>query len=56
VVPGRSVRTCVEPHAGRPVVLRCDLESFFASVTRSRARGFFDRLGVEDEVAAALAG
>ncbi|CCH86539.1 RNA-directed DNA polymerase from retron Mx65 (modular protein) [Modestobacter italicus] len=38
-VPGRSVRTAVAPHAGSPVVLRMDLEAFFASVAAERVRG-----------------
>ncbi|WP_218938375.1 reverse transcriptase family protein [Modestobacter altitudinis] len=38
-VPGRSVRTAVAPHAGSPVVLRMDLEAFFASVAAARVHG-----------------
>ncbi len=38
-VPGRSVRTAVAPHAGFPVLLRMDLEAFFASVAAERVRG-----------------
>ena len=38
-VPGRSVRTTVAPHAGAAVVLRMDLESFFASIPAGRIHG-----------------
>jgi hypothetical protein len=38
-VPGRSVRTAVAPHAGSPVVLRMDLEAFFASIAGMQTRG-----------------
>lgn len=38
-VPGRSVRTAAEPHAGRAVVLGMDLEAFFASVPAQRVWG-----------------
>jgi RNA-directed DNA polymerase len=38
-VAGRSVRTAVAPHAGSPVVLRMDLEAFFASIGAERVRG-----------------
>ncbi len=39
--PGRSVRTFVAPHVGHEVVLRMDLEDFFASTARDpdRIRG-----------------
>ena len=38
-VPGRSVRTAAEPHAGSAVVLGMDLEAFFASVSAQRVWG-----------------
>jgi hypothetical protein len=38
-VPGRSVRTAVAPHAGAAVVLRMDLEAFFAGVAAERVHG-----------------
>ncbi len=43
--PGGSVRTYALPHAGRPVVLRLDLESFFASVTVARVCGIWRSAG-----------
>jgi RNA-directed DNA polymerase len=38
-VPGRSVRTAVAPHAGADVVLRMDLEGFFAGIAAERVHG-----------------
>jgi hypothetical protein len=38
-VPGRSVRTAVAPHAGSAVVLRMDLEAFFAGIPAERVHG-----------------
>ncbi|WP_369136794.1 reverse transcriptase family protein [Modestobacter versicolor] len=38
-VPGRSVRTAVEPHCGSAVVLRMDLEAFFPGIAAGRVRG-----------------
>ena len=35
-VPGRSPYTFAAPHAGRPVVIRLDITSFFAAVTAPR--------------------
>jgi RNA-directed DNA polymerase len=55
-VQGRSVRTFVAPHVGRPVVVRMDLEDFFASVSRARVVALFRRVGYPRPVAAALAG
>jgi hypothetical protein len=55
-VPGHSVRTFVAPHVGRALVLRMDLEDFFASVSRARVAATFRRVGYPRRVAAALAG
>ncbi len=54
--PGGSVRTYALPHAGRPVVLRLDLESFFASVTVARVYGIWRSAGYPEPVAHRLAG
>jgi hypothetical protein len=40
-VAGRSVRTAVAPHAGSAMVLRMDLEAFFASIAAGRVHGLF---------------
>ncbi len=54
--PGGSVRSYAAPHAGRPVVLRLDLESFFASVTVARVHGIWRTAGYPEPVAHGLAG
>lgn len=47
----RSVRTFAAPHAGTRVVVRCDLEDFFAAVGGGRVRALFVALGYPDAVA-----
>lgn len=54
--PGGSVRSYAAPHADRPVVLRLDLEAFFASVTVSRVYGIWRTAGYPEPVAHCLAG
>jgi hypothetical protein len=56
-VPGRSVRTAVSPHAGRAVVLRMDLESFFAGIAAERVHGLLLGVaGLPEPVAHVLTG
>ncbi|MCZ2818319.1 reverse transcriptase family protein [Modestobacter sp. VKM Ac-2984] len=56
-VPGRSVRTAVAPHAGSAVVLRMDLEAFFASVAAGRVHGLLLGVaGLPEPVAHVLTG
>ena len=52
---GRNVRTAAEPHVGRRVLLRLDLEEFFPSVTFGRVRGLLVALGYGYPVATTLA-
>jgi RNA-directed DNA polymerase len=54
--PGGSVRSYAAPHAERPVVLRLDLEAFFASVTVARVYGIWRAAGYPEPVAHCLAG
>ena len=54
--PGRSVATYAAPHAGQAVVLRMDLESFFASVSAGRVYGILRTAGYPEPVAHCLAG
>lgn len=54
--PGGSVRSYAAPHAGRPVVVRLDLEAFFASVSVSRVYGIWRSAGYPEPVAHCLAG
>jgi hypothetical protein len=55
-VPGRDVRSFVAPHVGRAVVVRLDLEDFFASVGRARVVALLRRVGYPRAVARTLAG
>jgi hypothetical protein len=55
-VPGRSVRTAVTPHAGSTVVIRFDLEAFFASIPAGRVWGLFRTAGLPEAVAHTLTG
>jgi hypothetical protein len=53
-VPGRSPHTFAAPHAGRPVVIRLDVTSFFASVTAARVYGLLRTAGYPEPVAHAV--
>jgi RNA-directed DNA polymerase len=53
-VPGRSPHTFAAPHAGRPLVIRLDVMSFFASVTAARVYGLLRSAGFPEPVAHAL--
>jgi len=53
---GRSVATFAAPHAGQAVVVRMDLEGFFASVTVGRVFGLLRTAGYPEPVAHRLAG
>ena len=55
-VPGRSVRSAVADHAGSTVVIRLDLESFFASIAAARVGGVLRRAGLPAEVARTVTG
>ncbi|HEY8583469.1 MAG TPA: reverse transcriptase family protein [Capillimicrobium sp.] len=52
--PGRSVRTHAEAHVGAAVVMRFDLEDFFASVGPGRVWAIFRAAGYPEAVAHAL--
>jgi hypothetical protein len=53
-VRGRSARTHALQHTGRTVVLRLDLEDFFASIEAGRIYGIFRTCGYPEAVAHAL--
>ncbi len=55
-VPGCSVRTAVEPHAGSIVVIRLDLEAFYDSISAGRVWGVLCRAGYPEPVAHAITG
>jgi retron-type reverse transcriptase len=53
-VPGRSIVTNAEPHAGRAVVVNLDLKDFFPSITFRRVKGLFHALGYSEHLATVL--
>ena len=53
---GRSVASYAAPHAGQQVLVRMDLEGFFAAVGVGRVYGIFRTAGYPEPVAHALAG
>jgi RNA-directed DNA polymerase len=55
-VRGRSARTHAGVHAGRRVVVRVDLEDFFAGVAAARVYGIFRSAGYPEGVAHVLTG
>jgi RNA-directed DNA polymerase len=55
-VAGRSARSHAAEHAGAAVVVRLDLEDFFASVTAGRVFGIFRTAGYSEGVAHKLTG
>jgi RNA-directed DNA polymerase len=55
-VRGRSARTHAALHVGQEVVLRLDLEDFFASVAAGRVFGIFRSAGYPEPVAHVLTG
>jgi RNA-directed DNA polymerase len=52
--PGNSVRDFVEPHTGRELLLRFDLEDFFPSLSAARVLRVFLTAGYPESVARAL--
>ncbi len=55
-VKGRSVATHAALHAGRSLVIRFDLETFFTTVSAFRAHSIFRAAGYSDEVSGLLLG
>lgn len=54
--PGRSVTSFVAPHVGRTIVLKMDLQDFFATITAARVVSIFLTAGYPEPVARRLAG
>ncbi|MES2657307.1 MAG: reverse transcriptase family protein [Verrucomicrobiota bacterium] len=52
--PGCSVRDFVEPHTGKALLVRFDLEDFFPSITAARVLQIFLTAGYPETVARAL--
>jgi hypothetical protein len=55
-VRGRSVRTAVAPHVGADVVIRVDLQSFFASIPAGRIWNLLRVAGLPEGVAHTITG
>jgi RNA-directed DNA polymerase len=55
-VPGRSVRTAVKAHTRSTVVIRADVEGFFASVSAPRVWGVLRLAGLPEAVAHTVTG
>jgi len=55
-VRGRSVLSLAQTHSGQALLLRMDLEEFFASIGAARVLRVFRGLGYPDEVARSLTG
>jgi RNA-directed DNA polymerase len=53
--PGRSIASNAAPHAGKPVLLKLDIQDFFPSLHVGRVRGLLISLGYAYPVAAGLA-
>ena len=53
---GRSIISNAGPHVGRPVVVRMDIEDFFASTATQRIRRFYRVIGWDRESARILTG
>lgn len=49
-VKGRSILTNATPHAGKYVVVRCDLANFYPSISSRRVRAIFAGLGYNSEI------
>jgi hypothetical protein len=54
--PGRSIRTHIAPHVGRPVVVTLDLCDFFPTIMAARVCALFRTAGYPEPVARRLAG
>jgi hypothetical protein len=55
-VPGRSVASALAPHAGAQVVIRADLESFFAAIRAGRVYGVLRNAGYPEALAHTVTG
>jgi len=54
-VSERSIVTNAKPHIGKAVVINCDLENFFPTLSYGRVKGFFKSLGYSAELATIFA-
>lgn len=54
-VAKRSILSNATPHVGKAVVINCDLENFFPTLSYPRVKGLFKSLGYSVEIATILA-
>ncbi|MGH8645929.1 MAG: reverse transcriptase family protein [Gammaproteobacteria bacterium] len=54
-IRGKSIKDNAAQHCGRRMLLRADIEDFFASISRERLIGRFLQLGIQREAAEILA-
>ncbi len=54
-VAKRSIVSNAKPHIAKAVVINCDLENFFPTLTYARVKGFFSSLGYSSELATIFA-
>jgi RNA-directed DNA polymerase len=55
-IKGRSIKSCIDRHVGRRVILRMDLQDFFPSFAARRIQTIFRTLGYPESVADRLGG
>lgn len=53
---GRSIKTFSQPHCGKAVVIKIDLQDFFPSIAMARVQALFRSIGYPERVADLLAG
>ncbi len=54
-VAQRSIVSNAKPHIGKAVVINCDLENFFPTLSYARVKGLFKSLGYSSELATIFA-
>ena len=55
-VRGRGIRDNAEQHIGQKLLLRCDIQNFFQSISKNRLTSELIKLGLKDTMARILAG
>lgn len=54
-VPGRSIATHAQLHAGAKVIIKLDVKDFFPTIVLPRVKGLFRKMGYPEQVATLLA-
>lgn len=55
-VKQKSIKTFVDPHVARPVVIAMDLQHFFMAISAGRIYRMFQKLGYSEEISTLLKG